>query len=102
VDILGFIFVEVDSSLSIIFFFSGFGRHPHRDAEIMTYVVHGSLVHEDSMGNKGEVKRGGIQYMSAGSGVQHSEHNVGDTPLRFIQCWYLLTFHFSYLTLIFV
>lgn len=55
----------------------------------MTYVLHGSLVHQDSMGNKGEVKRGGIQYMSAGSGVQHSEQNPKDTPLRFIQCWYI-------------
>ena len=65
----------------------GFGTHPHRDAEIMTYVVQGTLTHEDSMGNKGNVNRGGLQYMSAGSGVQHSEFNHGTSPLRFIQCW---------------
>jgi redox-sensitive bicupin YhaK (pirin superfamily) len=52
------------------------------------YVVEGSLTHEDSMGNKGEVTRGGLQYMSAGSGVRHSEFNHSpDKPLRFIQCW---------------
>ena len=56
--------------------------HCHRLA-----VIQGSLTHEDSMGNKGEVRRGGIQYMSAGSGVRHSEFNHGDSPLRFIQCW---------------
>lgn len=65
----------------------GFGEHGHRDAEIMTYVVEGTLTHEDSMGNKGNVERGGVQYMSAGRGVSHSEFNHGDTPLRFIQCW---------------
>lgn len=53
----------------------------------MTYVVEGSLTHEDSMGNKGVVERGGLQYMSAGRGVQHSEFNHGLEPLRFIQCW---------------
>lgn len=65
----------------------GFGEHGHRDAEIMTYVVEGTLTHVDSMGNKGAVERGGVQYMSAGRGVSHSEFNHGDTPLRFIQCW---------------
>lgn len=65
----------------------GFGTHPHRDAEIMTYVVEGALTHEDSLGNTGEVRRGGLQYMSAGSGVRHSEYNHGEVPLRFIQCW---------------
>ena len=42
----------------------GFGTHPHRDAEIMTYVVQGTLTHEDSMGNKGNVNRGGLQYLA--------------------------------------
>ena len=65
----------------------GFGTHPHQDAEIMTYVVDGTLTHKDSMGNEGNVARGGIQYMSAGSGVRHSEHNHAGSPLRFIQCW---------------
>ena len=65
----------------------GFGEHPHRDMEIVTFVVDGVLTHQDSIGNKGDVKRGGIQYMSAGTGVRHSEFNHGDSPLRFIQCW---------------
>lgn len=65
----------------------GFGQHPHSDMEIVTYVVDGTLTHQDSMGNTGDVTRGGIQYMSAGTGVRHSEHNFGEKPLRFIQCW---------------
>jgi len=65
----------------------GFGTHPHEDMEIMTYVVHGKLTHKDSMGNSRQVGRGGVQYMSAGTGVRHSEHNTGKGPLRFIQCW---------------
>lgn len=65
----------------------GFGEHPHTDMEIVTYVVNGNLTHQDSMGNKGDVPRGGIQYMSAGTGVRHAEHNHGETSLRFIQCW---------------
>jgi len=65
----------------------GFGEHPHRDMEIMTYVVQGKLTHQDSMGNIKHVGRGGVQYMSAGQGVRHSEFNHGEEPLRFIQCW---------------
>uniref|UniRef100_A0A7S2R3X4 Pirin N-terminal domain-containing protein n=2 Tax=Rhizochromulina marina TaxID=1034831 RepID=A0A7S2R3X4_9STRA len=65
----------------------GFGTHPHRDMEIMTYVVSGKLTHKDSMGNEKHVGRGGVQYMSAGTGVAHSEFNHHDEPLRFLQCW---------------
>lgn len=66
----------------------GFGTHPHSDMEIVTYVVQGALSHKDSMGTQATVSRGGVQFMSAGSGVRHSEHNrSNDSPLRFIQMW---------------
>lgn len=66
----------------------GFGPHPHRNMEIITYVVDGELTHHDSMGTKEALKRGSIQFMSAGTGVRHSEHNLSTTtPLRFIQTW---------------
>ena len=67
-----------------------FGMHPHRDMEIVTYVLSGSLVHEDSMGNRGVVGPGGVQYMSAGTGVRHSEANASsDDPLHLVQMWVL-------------
>lgn len=66
----------------------GFGEHPHRDMEIITFVVEGSLTHQDSIGTKETLGRGSIQFMTAGSGVRHSEHNLDDSaPLRFIQSW---------------
>eukprot|EP00924_Labyrinthula_sp_SR-Ha-C_P002937 snap_masked-scaffold_13-processed-gene-11.47-mRNA-1 protein AED:0.00 eAED:0.00 QI:0/-1/0/1/-1/1/1/0/279 len=66
----------------------GFGTHPHRDMEIMTYIVHGELTHEDSEGNKETLSSGGVQFMTAGTGVYHSERNENPTnPLRFIQMW---------------
>lgn len=65
----------------------GFGEHPHRDMEICTYVVEGSLTHGDSMGTEETLHRGAIQYMTAGKGVFHSEYNESDVPLRFIQIW---------------
>jgi len=65
----------------------GFGTHGHRDAEICTYVVDGELTHQDSMGTEETLSGGAIQFMTAGSGVRHSEHNLGDAPLRFIQMW---------------
>ena len=56
--------------------------------EIITYIVHGSLTHQDSMGSKESLGRGSIQFMTAGTGVQHSEFNHSDeSPLRFIQTW---------------
>ncbi len=66
---------------------TGFGTHPHRDMEIISYVVDGSLTHADSMGNQRTINRGHIQYMSAGTGVLHSEHNRAEDPLRLLQIW---------------
>jgi len=66
----------------------GFGTHPHRDVEICTYIVEGSLTHKDSMGTAETLGQGAVQFMTAGTGVQHSEHNNDKTrPLRFIQIW---------------
>ncbi len=66
---------------------TGFDTHPHKDMEIISYVVDGELTHSDSMGNKNTITRGHIQYMSAGTGVLHSEHNLGDSILRLLQIW---------------
>jgi len=65
----------------------GFEMHPHSDFEILSYVVDGELTHADSMGNAHTLTRGEVQHMSAGTGVLHSEHNRGDTVLRFLQIW---------------
>lgn len=65
----------------------GFGVHPHKNMEIITYIVSGELTHEDSMGNSESLGRGSIQFMTAGTGVTHSEFNQGSSPLRFIQTW---------------
>ena len=69
---------------------SGYDTHPHRDTEIVTWVLDGSLVHEDSHGNAGVIHPGLAQRMSAGSGVLHSERNDepgAETPTRFVQMW---------------
>jgi len=66
---------------------TGFDLHPHRDMEIISYVVDGELTHGDSMGNRRTLYRGEVQYMSAGTGVYHSEHNLGSDTLRFLQIW---------------
>ena len=66
---------------------SGFDSHPHKDMEIVTYIITGEITHKDSMGNARVVRRGSMQYMSAGTGVVHSEYNNGDDPLRVIQIW---------------
>ncbi|TDT77135.1 hypothetical protein BDE40_0414 [Litoreibacter halocynthiae] len=66
----------------------GFGQHPHQNAEIFSYVMGGALEHKDSMGNGSIVGAGGVQYMSAGSGVTHSEFNPSQTDeMRFLQVW---------------
>jgi redox-sensitive bicupin YhaK (pirin superfamily) len=59
--------------------------HPHRDVEIFSYVLNGELTHQDSMGNKERLMRGEVQYLSAGSGITHSEMNEGKQRCRFIQ-----------------
>ena len=67
---------------------SGFPTHGHSDMEILTYVVEGGLEHKDSAGNHTVLKRGGVQQMSAGTGIRHSEFNASRTePLRLLQIW---------------
>lgn len=68
----------------------GFPPHPHRDMEIVTYVLQGRLAHRDSMGNEGVVGPGGVQFMSAGTGIRHSEFNDdADETLHLVQMWVL-------------
>jgi len=67
---------------------TGFGFHPHRDMEIVTYVIDGQLEHQDNQGNKGIIQPGEIQRMTAGSGILHSEYNHSkEKPLRLLQLW---------------
>jgi redox-sensitive bicupin YhaK (pirin superfamily) len=65
----------------------GFDTHPHQNMEILSYVVEGELTHADSMGNERVLTRGQVQYMSAGTGVFHSEYNKSARLLRFLQIW---------------
>ncbi|AUM69474.1 pirin family protein [Pseudomonas fluorescens] len=66
----------------------GFSRHGHRDVEILTYVLQGTLAHRDTLGNSAKIKVGEFQLISAGSGIEHSELNTSSTqPVHFLQIW---------------
>ena len=67
----------------------GFGKHPHRDMEILTYVIEGELTHHDSMGRGATLKQSDVQRMSAGTGLVHSEVNQSKEPVHLLQIWLL-------------
>ncbi|MCD9023997.1 pirin family protein [Cohnella silvisoli] len=68
----------------------GFGMHPHREMEIVTIVLKGLLEHQDSLGNRAQTSWGGIQRMSAGTGLFHSEYNISETEqLDLLQMWFV-------------
>lgn len=68
----------------------GFGKHPHRDMEIISIPLEGDLQHGDSMGSEGTIKKGEIQVMSAGTGIMHSEKNANSNKeVKFLQIWVL-------------
>ena len=65
----------------------GFGLHGHANMEIISYVRDGVVTHWDSIGNIGRTAAGDVQVISAGTGIRHSEHNLGTEPLRLFQIW---------------
>lgn len=66
---------------------TGFDTHPHDNMEIISYIVDGEITHKDSMGNSETLKKGEVQYLSAGDGIFHSERNESDKILRLLQIW---------------
>jgi quercetin 2,3-dioxygenase len=66
---------------------TGFGLHGHANVEIISYVRDGVVTHHDSIGNVGRIEAGDVQAISAGTGIRHSEHNLGTEPLRLFQIW---------------
>jgi hypothetical protein len=68
---------------------AGFPTHPHREMEIITYVLSGELAHKDSTGGRGAIRAGEVQRMTAGTGVTHSELNQTDSPVKLLQMWVL-------------
>ncbi len=66
---------------------TGFGTHPHDEMEIITIVLEGAVTHEDSLGTKAVIQAGDVQCMSAGTGIRHSEFNLGNVPAHFYQIW---------------
>ncbi len=73
---------------------SGFGMHPHRNMEIITYVLEGAISHEDSLGSKGKISPGEVQVMSAGAGILHSEFNhAPHDPVHLLQIWIMPNKH---------
>ena len=66
---------------------SGFPPHPHRDMEIVTYVIKGAITHKDHLGNEGRTEAGQIQVMSAGKGIQHAEYNMEQDETELFQIW---------------
>ena len=72
----------------------GFGEHGHRDMEILTYILSGTLTHQDSLGHRATIRPGELQIMSAGTGIRHSEWNAStDTPVHLLQIWIMPAQH---------